>query len=587
MSRAAPRVLGRLLVTAGVITEVELSAALQEQRQTRQRLGEILTRRGVDGEHIARALAVQQRLPYVHPPLVPEPAALKLVSRALAVRLHALPLSAQERSVQVALADPLDLTALDDLQFQTGRRVTPHVASSAAIEAGLRAYDADRVVRLVSRLPGQSAPRAQPDAGDEIDALQRAAEAAPIVALVEELLQQSIGLGASDIHVEPSEQGLQVRARVDGILVPVATLPADAAPAIVSRLKVLAGLDISIKRKPQDGRAPLRVRERDYALRVSTLPTQGGEKVVLRILNPHAAIVTLDQLGFSAADAARFTRMIEAPHGLLLVTGPTGSGKTTTLYAALGTIDRLHRNVITLEDPVEYRLQGAAQVQVHKRAGLSFAAALRAVLRQDPDVIMVGELRDKETAEVALAAAVTGHLVFSTLHTNDAPSAVARLLNLGVPPYLIAAALIGVVAQRLTRKLCEACAGAGCGRCHKGYRGRTGVFEVFEITPAVRSLISRRAPTSYLRAAARSSGFTTLGEDARRVVTSGLTSEAEVLPLLQQLATESEWCPRCAAAVREGFTVCAACGHILVARCSCGAKLEAGWTYCTDCGRPQ
>jgi type II secretory ATPase GspE/PulE/Tfp pilus assembly ATPase PilB-like protein len=240
--------------------------------------------------------------------------------------------------------------------------------------------------------------------------------------------------------------------------------------------------------------------------------------------------------------------------------------------------------VITLEDPVEYRLQGAAQVQVHKRAGLSFASALRAVLRQDPDVIMVGELRDKETAEVALAAAVTGHLVFSTLHTNDAPSAVARLLNLGVPPYLIAAALIGVVAQRLTRKLCESCAGAGCARCHKGYRSRTGVFEVFEVTPAVRSLIARRAPTSYLRDAARASGFTSLGEDALRVVEAGLTGESEVRPLLQQLAAESERCPGCATPVRDGFSVCPSCGYVLITRCSCGSRVEKSWTYCSSCG---
>jgi type IV pilus assembly protein PilB len=524
---------------------------------------------------------VQQRLPYIAPPLVPEPAALKLVSRTLAERLHALPLSTHEKAVQVALADPLDLSAVDDLEFQTGRRVAPHVASSAAIEAGLKAYDAETVVRLVNRLPNQ--PGAKLDS--ELDALQRASEAPPIIALVEELLQQSVGLGASDIHVEPSEAGLQVRARVDGILIPVASLPADAAPAIVSRLKVLADLDISVKRVPQDGRAPLRVRERLYALRVSTLPTQSGEKVVLRILDPDAAIVPLDQLGFNDLDAARFQRMIAAPHGLLLVTGPTGSGKTTTLYAALGTIDRARRNVITLEDPVEYRLQGAVQVQVHKRAGLSFATALRAVLRQDPDVIMVGELRDKETAEVALAAAATGHLVFSTLHTNDAPSAVTRLANLGVPPYMIAGSLVGVIAQRLTRKLCAACTGAGCGRCRQGYRGRTGVFEAFEVTPAVRSLIARRASAAVLRNAARVNGFTSLGEDARRAVQAGLTSQEEVQPLLQQMAAETESCPGCAAPLRSGFACCPQCGRTLVQRCVCGGKVEPGWLYCAACQR--
>ncbi|HSL70098.1 MAG TPA: GspE/PulE family protein, partial [Longimicrobiales bacterium] len=552
---AAPRVLGRLLVSSGAISEIQLATALHEQRQTRERLGEILIRHGADPEQIARALAAQLRLPYAEPPLRPEPAALRLVSRTLAERLCAVPLCVEEKSVQVALADPLNLAAIDDLEFQTGRRVATLVATAHSVTAALKAYDAEAVGRLVQRLP-TAASRQEPD----VDALQRASEAPPIVALVEHLLQQAVGLGASDVHVEPTEHGLHVRVRIDGILTSIAALPAEAAPAVVSRLKVLGGLDISVKRRPQDGRASLRVGERTYALRVSTLPAQTGEKVVLRILDPAAVVVPLEQLGLSDAGAASVLRMIGAPHGLLLVTGPTGSGKTTTLYAALGTIDRARRNVITLEDPVEYRLNGATQVQVHRRAGLSFASALRAVLRQDPDVIMVGELRDKETAEVALAAAATGHLVLSTLHTNDAPGAIARLFHLGVQPFMVAAALVGVIAQRLARRLCGSCRGAGCGRCRQGYSGRTGIFEILEITPPVRSLIARRAPVAYLRDAARAAGFTSLGEDAWRVVQAGLTSEAEVRPLLQQLEAEFERCPTCARPVRESFGTCPQCG---------------------------
>jgi type IV pilus assembly protein PilB len=530
MSSRTQGVIGRILVSAGAIEEAELAAALQEQRETRERLGEILIKRGTDPERIARALAQQLRMPYAEPPLRAEPDALRLISRALAVRLHAVPLQLEDKQVRVALADPLDLRAVDDLEFQSGKRVTPVVASKTAVRAALGAYDADAVVQLVNRLPGTTGSLEQePD----VAALQKASEAPPIVSLVDHLLCQATALRASDIHVEPTAGALVVRVRVDGWLSELTRLPANARAAVVSRLKILAGLDISIKRKPQDGRATVRVGEHTYALRVSTLPAQQGEKVVLRILDPEQAAIPIAQLGMSPPDEERFARMLQAPHGLILVTGPTGSGKSTTLYAALSSIDRASRNVVTLEDPVEYRLPGATQVQISRRGGFGFANGLRAVLRQDPDVIMVGELRDRETVHVALAAAATGHLVLSTLHTNDAVGAITRLINLRAPPYLVASTLVGVLAQRLVRRLCLECtaSGAHCGHCRGGYRGRTGVFEVVAMDERLRSLITRRAPEDELRKQARASGMRELAEDARRLESAGVTTLEEIRSL--------------------------------------------------------
>ncbi|MGH7467549.1 MAG: GspE/PulE family protein [Longimicrobiales bacterium] len=547
----SPRVLGKLLLAERAISEAELAAALQEQRTSRERLGEILIRRGTDPEHIARALAQQLRLPYAQPPLRPEASALKVVSRALATRLKAVPLTVQDKVLRVAVVDPLDLAALDDLGFQTSKRVQPLVASGPAVQTALGAYDADAVAQLVQRIPTRSV-----EVDDDVAALQRASEAPPIVGLVEHLLQQSVTLGASDVHIEPCEGVLRVRVRVDGLLTRVAELPTTAAAAVVSRLKVMGGLDIASKRVPQDGRATVRVQGRTYALRMSTLPTQNGEKVVLRILDPENSATPLEQLGMGDCDLTRLRLMLESPHGLILVTGPTGSGKTTTLYAALASLDRERRNLITLEDPVEYRLPGITQVQVHARAGLGFATSLRAVLRQDPDVIMVGELRDQETVEVALAAAATGHLVLSTLHTNDAPSTVSRLLNMGAPPYLLASALIGVMAQRLVRRVCVYCASVrdatvqeraqlggitqlaeavGCSSCLHGYRGRTGAYEVMVVSAAQRELIARGAPADELRNSACAEGMKTLALDALRLLQSGVTTAQEVRPFLAGL----------------------------------------------------
>jgi len=615
MGEPAPRVLGQLLLAAGAVGEVELAAALEEQRRTRERLGAVLVRRGMDPRHVARALARQLRLAYAEPPLVPEPGALAVVDRALAARLRVMPLAANGRTLRVAMADPLDTAAVDDLQFQTGRRVEPVVTTPHAVaEALATAYgvllpetNADAAARAGNGNANASSAVVTHD--DETGALVRASEAPPIVALVEELLQRAAAARASDLHVEPAAGGLRVRARVDGVLRETAALPQDVALAVVSRFKIIAGLDISVKRRPQDGRAALRVDGRELALRVSTLPTESGEKVVVRVLDSRDAGRELDDLGFDPVLRGRFLRLLGRGHGVILVTGPTGSGKTTTLYAALGALDRERLNIVTLEDPVEYHLPGLTQVQVNARAGLTFAAALRAVLRQDPDVVMVGEMRDRETVEVGMAAALTGHLVLSTLHTNDAPGAIARLTEMGAPAYLVAGGLIGVLAQRLARRLCIHCRepydadpaalaelglparparlhrARGCAHCDgTGYRGRVGIYELLVVDARVRELILARAGADLVRDAARAAGMETLAQDAWHKVRAGLTSLDDVRPLLTLLADEAPLCPACGHPAAADFRHCAGCGRPLRTYCACGATLAASWRCCPACG---
>jgi type IV pilus assembly protein PilB len=608
-----PRLIGQLLIAARAIRDDQLATALGEQRTTRERVGEILVRHGTPPDAIARALAVQLHLDYVEPPLRPAADALALVDADMAARTRSIPIRLDGPRLRVAMADPLDANAVDDLRFHTGRRIESAVTTTAAIDAALGGYDDVTVHELLGRLPAtrQSKEAAAAAALEpaEVKALRRASEAPPIVSLVNHVLGRAAAQRASDIHLEPADGGLRVRARIDGVMRHLLDLPANAANAVASRIKIMADLDIAVKRRPQDGRASLRIDNRDIAFRVSTLPANGAEKLVLRLLDPGAATQSLDQLGMDEADRTAFLQLLGASHGVILVTGPTGSGKTTTLYAALSCLDRQQRNIITLEDPVEYRLPGLTQVQVHRKAGLGFASALRAVLRQDPDVIMVGELRDRETVETAMAAALTGHLVLSTLHTNDAPSAAARLIEMGAAPYLIASGLIGVLAQRLARRVCSHCgamvasapavwtelglpaqgeqpAAVGCARCdHTGFRGRTGIFELMLVGPVARNLILRRAPTDALRRAARTDGMRTLGEDALRTVLGGGTTLDEVRPLLTLLAAETLRCDACAAEIRGAFRHCPACGVQVRAQCPCGGRVEEGWRCCVRCGR--
>jgi type IV pilus assembly protein PilB len=597
--------LGQVLIDDGAVPIHAVEAALGTQAETRERIGQILVRDGLDPEALARGLARQLRLSYGAWPLEPDPEAVELLAREHAIRLRMVPLSLSGRTLRVATADPLDSAAIDDVQFRTGKRAEPVVAAPGTIDRGLMVAYGDEAVRTVlGRLEAEGVD----EVADDADVLRQASEAPPIIALVNLILDRAVAAGASDIHVEPDRERVRVRGRVDGVLRELLELPATAGPAVTSRIKIMAGLDIAIKRRPQDGRSAVTVDGTRVGVRVSTLPSQDGEKVVLRLLDPRNAHRSLDSLGMAPAIRQPLDAVLGREHGLFLVTGPTGSGKTTTLYAVLESRDRAARNIITLEDPVEYRLDGLTQVQVQPRAGLTFAAALRSVLRQDPDVVMVGEMRDRETTETGLAAALTGHLVLSTLHTNDAPGAVARLSEMGVPRYLVAGGLTGVLAQRLVRRVCEHCVtvapvtgdelfalglptpphlpkAIGCDRCDgTGYAGRIGVFEMLRVTPAIRELILADAPSDDIREAASAAGMTPLALDAWRKVEAGLTTLEEVKPLLALLADDARSCRQCGGRVARDHLFCPLCGGELRRRCGCGAIARAHWRFCGACG---
>ena len=586
IAAATPRILGRLLVGERLLSEADLARALDAQRGSGKRLGEVLlSLKLIDESALARSLATQLSLPYQEPPLPLDPAATALVRVELARGRAVLPLSITPRRLRLAMADPLDLAAVDDVRFQTGRAVEPVVATASAVADGLdRAYGG-RIDALLDALPrGEGQERE----GDERE-LEAAARSAPVVRLVDHVLERAVDQNASDIHIEEHGGDVRVRYRLDGLLQEAMEIPRSARQAVLSRIKIMAGMDIAVKRRPQDGGLALAREGRRLTLRVSTLPVNGGEKAVCRILDPLKAPSDLGRLGLSVHDLRRVRAVIKGGQGVLLAAGPTGSGKSSTLYGALQEVDRTTLNVVTLEVPVEYRLDGVNQVQVDPRAGLTFPAALRSVLRQDPDVIMVGEIRDRETAEIAMAAAVTGHLVLSTIHTTDAPGAITRLLNMGVPPFLVAGGLSGVIAQRLVRKVCSACQGRksdGCGRCRNGYTGRTGVFQVLVMTDALRDEVVGAAATGTLRRLAEDAGMGTILEDARRKAAEGVTTPHEVGRVLATDPGASLPCNACGGETPTGAFACPSCGSVRARRCACGGRLQAGWRFCAWCLKP-
>ncbi len=576
-----PKILGALLHEAGAVSAEQLERALEDQHGTGLRLGQLLVSKGVASEvDVGVSLSRQVGLPWVAPPLRPTQAAVELIPGEVARSRGVAPLDVEGRAIRVAVSDPLDLSTADDLRFLTGRRVDLVVSTRTGIEDAIeRAYGGD-LERLVDALPTEL--KAGAASSDE---LERATRSAPVVRLVDRVLREAADSGASDIHVEETGEDVRVRFRIDGVLRPAVDIPAAARRAVLSRIKVMAGMDISVRRRAQDGRLTFAHRDRSLMLRVSTLPVNGGEKAVVRILDPDASPGGMDTLGLSDTDTQRMRTLLRAREGVVLATGPTGSGKSTTLFAALTELDRDRLNVVTLEDPVEYRLAGANQVQVDRRAGLSFADALRAVLRQDPDVVMVGEIRDRETAEIAMAAAVTGHLVLSTLHTTDAPGAISRLVDMGVPPFLVAGGVTGVIAQRLVRKICGVCGGRGCDQCHEGYRGRTGIFQLLALSDQVRDEITRGAGTSRIRSLSLEAGMTTLTDDARRAVAEGLTTPHEIARVLHTDPGATVACAGCGGGVPAGAAGCPHCGRRRARSCACGERLQRGWRFCPACIR--
>ncbi|HET6782008.1 MAG TPA: GspE/PulE family protein [bacterium] len=546
--------IGEMLHAEGVITRQQLTRALEIHHASGERLGRVLLDMGaVDQEHVARVLSQQVGAEFVRLTgrRIPEDA-LRLLSPTDAGRLRAIPIAHDDGWLTVAMVDPLDVVAVDDIRRHTGLKVRIVVTTVADFQHALDQYPRgdDPMAATIRDLP-------LPAIADEpvsVDWLRRAAEEQPIVRLVSQMVEQAVRHRATDVHLEPQDHDVRIRYRIDGMLKQTHHLPKHVHNRVVSRIKILASLDIAERRMPQDGSFQTRVDGRAVDVRVATLPAFFGEKVVLRLLDKAGAIHALDELGIAHATLTRLRRITARPQGLFLLTGPTGSGKTTTLYAVLNEINNESVNIVTIEDPVEYQIPGVTQVQVNPRAGVTFPSALRHVLRQDPNIILVGEIRDEETARIATQAALTGHIVLSTLHTVDAMGAVTRLLDMSIQPYLVVASLAGVAAQRLARRLCPKCKQAdllsledlrlrfgedvpegeyclprGCEFCNNtGYRGRAALFELAEMTEDIRYLVINNQPAHMLKERAGGEGMTTLLRDGLLKAAAGITSLAEV-----------------------------------------------------------
>ncbi len=563
--------IGDLLVREKVITPAQLEEALSYQKRNGGRLGTSLVKlKYCSEDDVARILSRQYGVPShtLHELSVPAEV-LRLVPRETAERMQILPLERNGAALRLAMADPTNVFALDDVKFMTGLNLEPVVASESAIQAAIqRCYgeidnDGDQIQKVIEdlELSETEAIETELDLDTKLDDLEKAAEAAPVVRLVNAILTEALRRGASDIHLEPYERLLRVRYRIDGVLQEVMQPPMKLRNAMVSPLKIMAKLDISEKRLPQDGRIMLRTTHENKTkvldLRVSTLPTLFGEKIVMRLLDKENLRLDMTKLGFEPAALAHFQEAIHKPYGMVLVTGPTGSGKTNTLYSAISQLNTPDTNIMTAEDPVEFQLAGINQVQVKEQIGLNFAAALRSFLRQDPNIILVGEIRDFETAEIAVKAALTGHLVLSTLHTNDAPSTITRLMNMGIEPFLVATSVNLICAQRLIRRICAHCGeprplperelrdlgfspeeaasviprrGAGCGECNgSGYRGRVGLFEVMPMEEELRDMVLVGASALDLKRKALEQGMKTLRRAGLEKVKEGVTTVEEIL----------------------------------------------------------
>jgi type IV pilus assembly protein PilB len=548
---SSPRFLTDVIVEMELATKRQVDDAIETSRNSGQAPERILLDQGaINADGLARALAERYGLDHLDLGVFQvDMTAANLVSTTVAKRYQAVPVAfADKRTLLVAMADPSNVLAVDDIAIMTGHEVRVAVAPP------------DDIAALISRLDrlddvvGSAEELAEEEDGGEVVSLHESSEDAPVIKLVNQIVGQAVERGASDIHFAPDGKEVRVRFRIDGVLQDITTVPRRMAAGAVSRVKIMAELDIAEKRLPQDGRIGLVVDGRHIDLRVVTLPSVHGEGIVMRVLDKNSVVVELDKLGMADAERERFEHSCRETHGAVLVTGPTGSGKSTTLYAALQLLNTPEKNIITVEDPVEYEMSGLTQVQVSTKTGLTFATGLRAMVRADPDIIMVGEIRDRETAQIAVESALTGHLVLSTLHTNDAPSAITRLIEMGIEPFLVASALECVVAQRLARQLCPACKRrtiipakvlqesgykahmeleayepAGCRRCGgSGYRGRIGLYEVMTITPEVQSMALERRPSEEIRDLAVSQGMLRLRDDGLQKVRMGRTSMAEI-----------------------------------------------------------
>jgi len=634
--------IGECLIQAGLITEDDLRNALVEHKRTGERLGVVLVRMNLATEkQIAKALAFQLGFPYVN--LVensPEPGAVVLIPKEVALKRVCIGVSLEKNLLTVAMSDPLLFSLVQDLEFQTGYRIKQVVATRGDIVDAINTCYPDKALAIrtpsasgdlaVTAPPSSSrrsgaaeaaggdtalARRVEEEVFEPVAGLKERSEAAPIIDLVDLVVKSGIKSKASDIHVEPMEKGVLIRHRLDGLLKEVMDLPKWVHEGLIARLKIMAGMDIAEKRLPQDGRLRSTADDgTEIDFRVSTLRTLFGEKVVMRVLDHRKGVPALEEVGMSAASLEEVRAFLRHQHGMILVVGPTGSGKTTTLSSSLRAVQSEKTNIITIEDPVEYQIPGVNQTQINDKIKLTFASALRSILRQDPDVILLGEIRDSETAKIAMQAAQTGHLVLSTLHTDDAPSVVTRLVDIGTEPFVIASALVGVIAQRLVRRLCVHCRrhytpppdvlralnlsdadaasisfykSVGCDQCnHTGYRGRIGLYEVMKVTDKLRRLVAARATEDQLRDAAIAGGMITLGEDGLAKVKSGITTPEELLRVVTEVREMRTLCPQCGTAVGVDFNACPQCGKRIGGGCPhCGRALQPGWNFCPYCTR--
>lgn len=559
--------LGQLLLSKNIVSEDQLKKGLEEQIRSGGRLGSTLINMGIINEdQLVTFLSQQYDAPAIKlSDYSIDPSIIKFIPHDVALKYHIFPVAKVGATITIAMSDPSNVFAIDDIKFMTGYNVEPVVASESAIKNAINQYygESDALQTAMDSIKNMGLGDAGLDliheAEEEVDIgeLKQAVENAPVVKLVNAILSEAIDRGSSDIHIEPYEKNFRVRYRIDGMLYDIMQPPPKLKAALSSRLKIMAELDIAERRLPQDGRIKLKIRGKPVDLRVSTLPTLFGEKIVMRILDRSNLNLDLTTLGFEEKALENFNEAISSPYGMVLVTGPTGSGKTTTLYSALSTINTIDVNIMTVEDPVEYNLHGINQVHVKEEIGLTFAAALRSFLRQDPDIIMVGEIRDFETAEIAVKAALTGHLVLSTLHTNDAPSTISRLLNMGVEPFLVSASVLLILAQRLCRKVCEKCKeeedipvpalvkigfspeeaktircfkGKGCSNCNDtGYKGRIALYEVMPVKEEIKELILEGASAAEIKSTAVRLGMRTLRMSGLVKLKEGVTSVEEVL----------------------------------------------------------
>ncbi|MGE5472699.1 MAG: GspE/PulE family protein [Ignavibacteriales bacterium] len=549
------RRLGEILVEAGCVTEEQIQKALEIQKETGDKLGEILVKEGyVNEEQILKVIESQFGIQYVDITKVYIDAeAVKMIPEELCRKHVVAAIEVANGEITLAMKDPLNYYAIEDIKLIVALPIKPVISSEAAIYSTIEKYfgkqNAEKAVQEFEKEFVSGDTKAETaESIKEIDN-------APIVKYVNSIIENSIRNNASDIHIEPEDDCIRVRIRVDGILNEIMKSPLNMLNAIITRIKVMADMNVAEKRVPQDGRIAFKIENRNIDLRVSTIPTIYGEKTVMRVLDKTNFLLSKSNLGLSEHNLAIFDRLVEKPYGIILVTGPTGSGKTSTLYTILSEVNDIKKNIITLEDPVEYNLKGINQIQLNSKAGLTFAAGLRSILRQDPDIVMVGEIRDSETAEISIRAALTGHLVLSTLHTNDAPGVISRLTDMGIEPFLVSSSLIGIIAQRLVRKICPHCKkehipddrdlallgielnderkiykGAGCRLCgHSGYKGRTAIFEIMEITKDLRLLIDQRTPTENLRDQAVTEGMVTLRESCKHMILEGVTTIEEMI----------------------------------------------------------